>query len=117
MSEHQHGGTGGPSTPGGPPPPGWYSIPHWVALTGYYRFGDFAAMPEVVSEWIGLPGGVEAGGSADHNGEEQAKALDLMATEGMAPIVWPAPKRMQEELGITTVLLFPDPVLRMLFKE
>ncbi|GLI22221.1 hypothetical protein GGQ86_000481 [Xanthobacter flavus] len=100
-----------------PPPPGWYSIPHWVALTGYYRFGDFAAMPEVVSEWIGLPGGVEAGGSADHNGEEQAKALDLMATEGMAPIVWPAPKRMQEELGIATVLLFPDPVLRMLFKE
>ena len=74
-------------------------------------------MPEVVSEWIGLPGGVGAGGSAKHDGGEQAKALDLIATEGMAPIVWPAPPRMQAELGIATVLLFPDPVLRMAFPE
>lgn len=100
-----------------PPPPGWHSIPHWVVLTGYYRFEDFGAMPEVVSEWIGLPGGVGAGGSATHDGGEQAKAPDLMATEGMAPMAWPAPPRMQEELGIATVLLFPDPVLRMRFKE
>ena len=99
-----------------PSPPGWYSIPHWVALTGYYAFEAFGAdMPEIVSEWIGLPGGVGAGGSATHDGVEQAKALELMAREGMAPIEWPAPPRMQVELGIAAVLLFPDPVLRSLF--
>ncbi|MFG1419927.1 hypothetical protein V5F38_19125 [Xanthobacter sp. V0B-10] len=98
------------------PPPGWYSIPHWAALTEWRIFDTFCAgMPEVISEWIGLPGGVAAGGSAKFDGQEQGKALELMRQEGMAPIEWPAPHRMHAELGITTVLLFPDPILRAIF--
>lgn len=98
------------------PPPGWYSIPHWVALTSHNSFGFFyVAMPEIVSEWVGLPGGVSAGGSEKYDGSDQAKALAIMQAEGMAPIEWPAPPRMREELGIQTVLLFPDPILRTVF--
>jgi len=98
------------------PPVGWYSIPHWEALTEWRIFDTFCAdMPEIVSEWIGLPGGVAAGGSAKFDGQEQAKALDLMRQEGMTPIEWPAPPRLRDELGIATVLLFPDPILRAVF--
>ncbi|MFG1433396.1 hypothetical protein V5F69_20430 [Xanthobacter sp. V2C-4] len=88
------------------PPAGWYSIAHWFALTEpscFYLFEE--PMPDLFARW--------ARGDFQSAGRESA--LDLLAKEGMAPIAWPAPPKAREA-GIATVLLFPDPILRVIFK-
>jgi len=85
-----------------PPPRGWYSIPHWAALTEWGLFETAeATMEETLGEWMRDPW--------------QADALRYCAEEGIVPIEWPAPPRMKSELGIASVLLFPDPILREVF--
>ena len=85
------------------PPAGWYSVPHWVALTewGVFR-GHDAPMPEILEEWFGEVW--------------QGQALAKAAEEGVTPLEWPAPPKLQAH-GIATVLLFPDPILRDVFRE
>ncbi|MFG1466541.1 hypothetical protein V5F77_27325 [Xanthobacter sp. DSM 24535] len=48
--------------------------------------------------------------------EEQEEAKCLTRAEGSSPIKWPAPRKMQE-VGIKSVWLIPDPILRDLFRE
>lgn len=83
------------------PPAGWYSIPHWAALTEWHLFNYLEEPGTVIcEEWLG--------------DRWQGQALRLAAEEGIAPIEWPAPPKMQAA-GIATALLFPDPILREVF--
>lgn len=89
------------------PPPGWYSIPHWWALTEWHCFemweGETA---EVLAECL-----INRGQGED---SFYARAIDAMNREGLAPIEWPAPPRIKAA-GYSTVLLYPDAILRDVF--
>lgn len=75
------------------PPVGWYSVGHWSSLVspGIYDFFD-APLAEVLTEM------------EDEIAGECRK-------QGIEPVEWPAPPALVT-LGISTVLLFPDPILR-----
>lgn len=83
-------------------PAGWYSVAHWAALTEWGVFESFEQpMEEVLAEWLGEPWQVEA--------------ERLAAAEGVAPIVWPAPSKIAAA-GFPTMLLFPDAIVREVFR-
>lgn len=80
------------------PPLGWYSVFHWVALTEPGLFRHFC--DPTPTQLL----------------DEQDEARRLTKAEGLSPIKWPAPPRMQAA-GVKFVWLIPDPILRDVFRE